>query len=558
MSSSLAINYLTIMIHFMYTCDFRHDKTDAFALGCVLYELLMCDTLENSSRNETLAQCIDRIGLEAAMNLPHIKIPWLSSAGNPSCVGYTDWLKQLVMSLLRPVVEDRFIPSQLVGPLRTEQSPLLQPCVVASQPRTPGASVTIDNVQLGMLVQRGRHWDDGDDDGGPGCIGVVTKLDHDALFTWVTFPLTLDAVCCRIGSSSKFELQVAPLVSDFVTGSDGHRQDGIVLIPEPLAPGHMMNHNCMVVGSDKACGISFAAPMQRILLPSLPLPEIWRTDNNEFAHPVEDLGNPDSWDLNLGVLANVTQEEWDFVLSLFYGDNQPGSQLSETSQPVDKVQRVQDSWQWESYVRRRGYIALENWGVRNELRAFLVNDKKLTADNISAFQSTGKEFSTNAFIIHDRFNCTAANSPSQLQMVLCRTVVGRVHEVRRNGFQQNESLPELKCHSRLISYNLFTCQGSCLIYPEYIITYRDKSDRSNARMSSRMNAQHADNSNSNRSPTKLCIICMENPVKFAMIVSTVHYFVLVRSINSPNHLPYPSLSHVDIYACAKHVIHLLC
>lgn len=65
--------------------------------------------------------------------------------------------------------------SQLVGPLRSEQSPLLQPCVIASQPKSPGASVTIDNVQLGMLVQKGRHWDDGDDDGGPGCIGIIEK-----------------------------------------------------------------------------------------------------------------------------------------------------------------------------------------------------------------------------------------------------------------------------------------------------------------------------------------------------------------------------------------------
>lgn len=84
-------------------------------------------------------------------------------------------MKQLVLSLLRSVVKDTFIPSQLVGPLRSEQSPLLQPCVIASQPKSPGALVTIDNVQLGMLVQKGQHWDDGDDDGGPGCIGIIEK-----------------------------------------------------------------------------------------------------------------------------------------------------------------------------------------------------------------------------------------------------------------------------------------------------------------------------------------------------------------------------------------------
>lgn len=96
------------------------------------------------------------------------------------------------------------------------------------------------------------------------------------------------------------------------------RQNGIVATPKHLAPGYVMNPNCIVVGNDSARGVLFAAPVQLMLLPSLSLPEISQTDKNVFAHPSEDLENPGSWDLNLVTLANVKQEEWDFVLSLLF------------------------------------------------------------------------------------------------------------------------------------------------------------------------------------------------------------------------------------------------
>lgn len=485
----------------------------------------MCDTLENSPKDGTLAHLIERNGLERVMEMPYMKLPWLLPAGNYDArVGYSDWLKQLVMSLLRPVVNDRFLPSQLVDPLRSEQSPLLQPNVVAANSTTAGASVTIDNVQLGMLVQRGRDWDDGDADGGAGCIGVITKLDHDALFTWVTFPLTLDSVCCRIGSNCKYELQVSAEISDYLTGTKNCIRNGIAVAHEQKAPGHMLNSNCMVIGNDISRGILFAAPLQRTLIPSLPSPGVWRTDKNVFASPIEDVSHPDSWNFNLGALAKVEQDEWDMVLSLFYGDDKPGKQLCETYQPVDRVQRVQNSWLWESYARRKGFIALENWGVHNELRVFVVCNEKLSADNLQNFQSSGKEFSTTASIMHDRFNNTLI-SGSQLQMILCRVVLGRVFEVNSNSSGQTQSMPEEKCHSKLISHDHFACRGTCQIYPEYIITYRDKSGSSQRTVPRADVSQPSPSTGSNvsptRSPTKLCIICMEEPVKFVMIVSTL-------------------------------------
>lgn len=72
----------------------------------------MCDTLENSPKDGTLAHPIERNGLERVMEMPYMKLPWLLPAGNYDArVGYSDWLKQLVMSLLRPVVNDRFLPA---------------------------------------------------------------------------------------------------------------------------------------------------------------------------------------------------------------------------------------------------------------------------------------------------------------------------------------------------------------------------------------------------------------------------------------------------------------
>jgi hypothetical protein len=66
-----------------------------------------------------------------------------------------------------------------------------------------------------MFVQRGVHWNDGENDGGPGSIGVVVKLDDDAGYTSVAFPSRtpgkdVETLCCRIGANNKFELQVVP------------------------------------------------------------------------------------------------------------------------------------------------------------------------------------------------------------------------------------------------------------------------------------------------------------------------------------------------------------
>ena len=157
--------------------------------------------------------------------------------------------------------------------LRTDRlSPLLLLNVAAAQTATPGDLVTIDNLQLGLMVQRGPDWADQDADGGQGSIGIVVKLDGDALYVDVAFPSRsiaqpVDTICCRIGASNKYELRVGPSpLPDFVSGSAGLRNDGIVHVGEKIANiplGHMINQNCMIVGVNKyaCCAMAWLAAL---------------------------------------------------------------------------------------------------------------------------------------------------------------------------------------------------------------------------------------------------------------------------------------------------------
>eukprot|EP00804_Cyclotella_cryptica_P000384 CCRYP_008693-RA/>CCRYP_008693-RA protein AED:0.03 eAED:0.03 QI:92/1/1/1/0.66/0.75/4/2971/765 len=503
--------------------NLRHEKTDAFGFGCVLYELLICDSLENISKDETLAQFIDRAGVEAAMMLPHMRLPWLPPNDKQSIiVGYSDWTKQLVISLLRRNVKDRLLPRQVREPLRSQQSPLVLDYVIAAKAAKPGAPLTIDNIQLGLLVQRGCHWDDGDSDGGIGSIGVVTQLDTDATYTWVTFPstfpATIEPLCCRIGSAGKFELQVAPAVCDYVAASRSYRQNGTVVSQEKTRPGQILNLNCMVVGVHESRNILFAAPLEKKMMPPQPAPIIWRTDTTAFASPAEYCDHPGTWNLSLGLFVDkLQQEESDLVRSLFYGDKLSGAEkLSESEYPVEKIQRVQDTRLWESYACRKGKVALENWGLHNEIRAFLVCER-IERHTLRDFQTKGKEFSINASLVHHKFNVKSTRSG--LQMILCRVILGRVYDANRNTSRQRPVvIREESCHSRLVAKDLYASRGTSLIYPEYVITYCDKSNRAKVGAASTTTVQvSSTSSNSKRSPTKLCVICMENPVRYVLI-----------------------------------------
>ena len=165
------------------------DKVDSFGLGCILLELLCCKRLVDLSDERTLAEIIvsEQGGVEDALDRLEccLKLPWLcpanqtknstnesagtgaddapeedqkipSSADAGETIGYSFQLKSLLKTLLEPNPNNRWSAIELQNPLRNDaSSPLLANFLVASHPPVAGEPVTIDNVQLGLFVQRG-------------------------------------------------------------------------------------------------------------------------------------------------------------------------------------------------------------------------------------------------------------------------------------------------------------------------------------------------------------------------------------------------------------------
>lgn len=393
-------------------------------------------------------------------------------------------------------------------------SPLLLPNVPAAQSAVSGTAVTIDNVQLGQLVQRGKDWSDGDEDGGAGSIGVVVKLDGDGTYVWAAFPSRngqpIEPICCRMGANCRWELQVGPgPLHDYVSGSadfGSQRNNGIVHVGEKAASisaGHMINQHCMVVGVDVQYGIVFAAPMEQITTPSFPKQHIWKMDRSSFVHPGESkVDPPDTWQTNTGQFVEVcNSEERDDVLNLFY--NKSGG-LKRQRCRLHSIQRVEDKWLWDSYNRAKEKARHENWGIENEVSAFAVNTEALTKVNLHNFQV--KQYSPRASVVHKKFN--KRQGKARVQMILCRVVMGRdINNIGKVGTQS-----PLTSHSEVLGNDLFACRGVCMAYPEYIITYTDNS----ASPPSPSNSDSGQES-SGRSESKQCIICMERPVRYVTV-----------------------------------------
>jgi hypothetical protein len=334
----------------------KAEKIDAFGLGCILFELLTCQNLSDLSGGQhyqTLGEYIgEGPGLEAALNLQHVRLPWLSAENHEDCsvVGYSHALGSLIKTLLEPDPKNRWPPSELQKPLRNDpRSPLLSPNVVAAQKPIPGAPITIDNVQFGMFVQRGVHWNDGEDDGGPGSIGVVVKLDADAGYTSVAFPSRtpgkdVETLCCRIGANNKFELQVGlwPL-PNFYGNTNENRHPNGVLTSTDLSKYHVgqfINENCMVVGIIQEHSVMVVAPMKRIEIPSIGPPPT-NALGISFAASREPRRPPESWKESEGILVEVNDpEEREDILELFHASN---GGMDANRYEVTSLKRVQST-----------------------------------------------------------------------------------------------------------------------------------------------------------------------------------------------------------------------
>jgi len=475
------------------------DKIDAFGLGCILFELLCCQKQIDlmGDGDDVFGEYIVKYGVEAALSLPCISLPWLDEPSNSvqpdTRVGYTHALRGLVKTLLEPNPSCRWTPRELENPLRTDtHSPLLAHYLTAAKPAVPGTAVTVDNIQFGMFVQRGPHWNDGNADGGLGSIGAVVKLDPDAGFTEVAFPWR-DAsterkpIVCRIGSQLKFELQVGPSsLKDFSGSTQFSRCNGICksAAKETYKVGQLTSENWMVVSNKPDEQGIVVAPMQNIQIPSLPLaipsPAALRSS------PKDPLLTPGNWKHNTGFLVEVTKpEEKDQFVELFYAV-QGG--LDIRNYKIVSIQRVQVELLWTPYAQYRETLAVENWGIANEHYLFhgtgrLSPESLLLSTPADFYQKCAAStvsgdrdelhFSTSSRAV-DRY-AYGTNSVTR-QLVISRVALGRVDDRHSNRDRpaRPPSFEALEYHSvrcmtaiglAYMVRNPFQC------YPEYIITY---------------------------------------------------------------------------------------
>ena len=475
------------------------EKIDAFGLGCILFELLTCQSLADLSggQHQTLGDYISEgPGLDAALNLPCVRLPWLSEnhhqyRRNVKMVGYSHALGSVIKTLLQPNPENRWPPSQLQKPFRNDpRSPLISPNVLAAQTPIPGAPVTIDNVQFGMFVQRGVHWNDGEDDGGPGSIGVVVKLDEDAGYTSVAFPSRttgkdVETLCCRIGANSKFELQVGPLPLPNFYGNPSEDRPNGAMTSTNLSKyhvGQLLNENCMIVGIIQEHDVLLVAPMKRIQIPSIG-PSPTNALGISFAAPRVPQRPPESWKDSEGILLEVNDpEERQDILELFYASD---GGMDANRYEVTSLKRVQSTVQWDAYARTREAIAADNWGVTNEKRLFhgtlsAVSAETLLSQCADFYQGLcrslgGKpfermQFAKKASLAH-LDNSWSRRSGDLKTTVLARVTLGRV----LNQYESPSAL--LNYHSKRFGSGSFRCQTPSQVCPEYIITYKDSSQQ---------------------------------------------------------------------------------
>lgn len=131
-------------------------------------------------------------------------------------------------------------------------------------------------------------------------------------------------------------------------------------------------------------------------------------------------------------------------------------------------------------------------------RAFAVADVELSSANIQSFFSYGRQFSTKASAMHNKYQKQSATTS---QLVLCRVVLGRMYDEADVSLDRLKS--SLTFHSEVNGKSLYTCRGANLAYPEYLITYQHSKKK--VELQSAGDAAE----DTGRSVSKMCIICMD-------------------------------------------------
>jgi serine/threonine protein kinase len=498
---------------------------DAFAVGCILYELLCCNKMYDLTEqgNETLGEYIGKSNsVEHALGSSCLRLAF--DSGNEPSQGprYSKNLKDILTRLLDPNPATRFSPTRLFEPLRSSSfSPLMAPIVSASQRPMPGVPVTVDNVQLGMFVGRGRDWSDGESDGGLGSVGVVTRLDPDGNYTEVSFPPRgffrgVTPMLCRIGANNKYELQIAqtPMENFVDAGSIGSAINYGMIHHDNCSsfhPGVILNNGkCMIMAVHPEEKCIIVAPMEQNAVSPKDFPPSSKIFQEPLTH--QDLSQaprvssggairlPSTWqrestpDANTTVrLVDVTGVERSMIVEAFFSVNR-GMDIQEYE--ICQIQRVQSIDLWANYARHRELVMDQNWGLSNEQNLFfgtLHDDpvQQLSNPSVSlasffkkklygpADRLPGSEpgviFSSSR--LSDGWAFQARDDPNNLRrLVLARVELGRISD-RRCGTQNDREGQVMHSfvkdgHLRSRSSFTITVMNPCQAYPEYIVTYK--------------------------------------------------------------------------------------
>lgn len=474
------------------------DKVDAFGLGCIILELIYCQKLVNIVE-ENISEIISTKGVDAVLDLPSLRLPWLSAGCDTShedpTIGYSHELRCFAKSLLELDPSIRYTPKEIAGPLRNDsRSPLLQSFVVAAETAIQGNAVTMDNIQLGMFVQFSYDKDDFDSEEEEqeadkckiihnDCIGVVVGLDPDGLYANCAFPTALFSFklkSVRIGASKmnstelkpRFEVVVAPSVDLHIDGYHSTFSGCIsfqylqhvlgIEHASRLRMGYVINPKCVVVFLDLERDIVILGPTEKNkvlevsgqpgMFPLVP----WQVDLAEKKSPPV----PQYWDTNeMKIVEETEPRQREIVTNLFFADRM-GIQEYE----ILSIKRVQCKILWSTFAKKSVSISSENFGNWNWQRLFLGTfdydpESLLLHDPTSFFypsiHSNGLTL-TDAFGAHrSRYEVNNLN-----KIVLARAAVGKLSRDRST-----------KGHSKMINGEVQLPETSQAC-PEYIITYR--------------------------------------------------------------------------------------
>ncbi|GFH46940.1 hypothetical protein CTEN210_03414 [Chaetoceros tenuissimus] len=474
------------------------DKNDAFGLGCIILELIYCQKLVNIAE-ENIADIISTKGVDAVLDLPSLRLPWLSAGCDTShedpTIGYSYELRCFAKSLLELDPSIRYTPKEIAGPLRDDpRSPLLQSFVVAAETTILGDAITMDNIQLGMFIQFSYGEDDFDSEEEEeeadkckiihkDCIGVVVGLDPDGLYANCAFPTALFSFklkSVRIGASKtnstelkpRFEVIVGPSVDLQIDGYHStisgcvsfqylQRVLGIEHASR-LRMGHVINPKCVVVFLDTERDIAILAPTKKNkvieasaqpgMFPLVP----WQVDPVEKKSP----SVPQYWDTNeMKIVEETEPRQREIVTNLFFADRMDIQEYE-----ILSIKRVQCNILWSIFAKKSVSIASENFGNWNWQRLFLGTfdydpESLLLHDPTSFFYPSvhcnGLTL-TGAFGAHrSRYEANNLN-----KIVLARAAVGKLSRDLSTQY-----------HSKMINGEVQLPETS-QVFPEYIITYR--------------------------------------------------------------------------------------